>query len=227
LLAECAAELKSAGLQRVNVSLDTLKQGKFEKITRCQSKLDDVLKGIEVAGAVGLDPVKINMVVISGVNDDEILDFADKSINDGWHVRYIEFMPVTAQNTVTSQFTPVSEMKKHLEQLGELEPCSPSVGNGPARYFRFAGARGTIGFITPVSEHFCFQCNRLRLTADGKLRLCLLSEEEIDLKQSLRNGVSLAEIKRLIEAAVSRKPLRHRMAEGKIPRDRPFCQVGG
>lgn len=227
LLAEYAAELKAAGLRRVNVSLDTLKQDKFEFITRCNINLSDVLGGIEVARKVGLTPVKINMVVIAGVNDDELLDFATKSINEEWHVRFIEFMPVTAQDTVASPFVPVSEMRKRLEQLGKLEPCSPGVGNGPARYFRFPQAKGTIGFITPVSEHFCFQCNRLRLTADGKLRLCLLSEEEIDLKQSLRDGVSSAELKKLIETAVFRKPLRHHMAEGKIPKDRPFCQVGG
>ena len=227
LLAKYAAELKSAGLRRVNVSLDTLKQDKFELITRCHADLGDVLEGIEVATAVGLTPVKINMVVIAGVNDDELLDFASKSINEGWHVRFIEFMPVTAQDAAASPFVPVSEMKRRLEQLGKLEPCLPGVGNGPARYSRFSQAKGTIGFITPVSEHFCFQCNRLRLTADGKFRLCLLSEEEIDLKQSLRNGVSSAELKQLIETAVSRKPLRHHMAEGKIPKDRPFCQVGG
>ena len=227
LLTEYAAELKSAGLRRVNVSLDTLKQDKFELITRCNINLDDVLEGIEVARAVGLNPVKINMVVISGVNDDELLDFASKSINEGWHVRFIEFMPVTAQDAAASPFVPVTEMRKRLEQLGKLEPCLPDVGNGPARYFRFSQAKGTIGFITPVSEHFCFQCNRLRLTADGKFRLCLLSEEEIDLKQSLRNGVSSAELEQLIEAAAFQKPLRHHMADGKIPKDRPFCQVGG
>jgi len=227
LLAQCAAELKSAGLRRVNVSLDTLNPDKFELITGCHSNIGDVLEGIEVAKGVGLNPVKINMVVMSGVNDDEILDFAHKSVNEEWHVRFIEFMPVTPQNAVASQFISVNEMKKHLEQLGKLEPCLPSVGNGPAKYFRFPQAKGTIGFITPVSEHFCFQCNRLRLTADGRLRLCLLSEDEIDLKQPLRDGISSAGLKQLIEAAVARKPLRHHLAEGKIPKDRPFCQVGG
>jgi len=225
LLRRYAAELKSAGLQRVNVSLDTLKQDKFEFITRTNNNLGDVLDGIEVAKSVGLNPVKLNMVVMSGVNDDELLDFATKTISEGWHVRFIEFMPVTS--TITSPFLSVSDMRKRLEQLGELEPCLPSVGNGPAKYFRFPQAKGTIGFITPVSEHFCFHCNRLRLTADGKLRPCLLSEDEIDLKQPLRSGISLVGLKQLIEEAVLRKPLRHRLAEGYIPKDRPFCQVGG
>jgi len=227
LLGRYATELKSAGLRRVNVSLDTLKQDKFKFITRSSNSLGDVLEGIEEAKRVGLNPVKLNMVVMSGVNDDELLDFATKTINEGWHVRFIEFMPVTSQGIITSQFLSVSDMRKRLEQLGELEPCLPSVGNGPAKYFRLPRAKGTIGFITPVSEHFCFHCNRLRLTADGKLRPCLLSEDEIDLKQPLRSGISLAGLKQLVEEAVARKPLHHRLAEGYIPKDRPFCQVGG
>lgn len=222
-----AAELKSAGLRRVNVSLDTLNQHKFELISRSNSNLDDVLEGIEVAKSVGLNPVKLNVVVLSGVNDDELLDFANKTITEGWHVRFIEFMPIISQGIITSQFLSVSDMRKRLEPLGELEPCLPSVGNGPAKYFRFPQAKGTVGFITPVSEHFCIHCNRLRLTADGKLRLCLLSEDEIDLKQPLRSGMSLAGLKQLIEEAVSRKPLRHHLAEGYMPQNRPFCQIGG
>jgi len=226
LLGRYAAKLKSAGLRRVNVSLDTLKPDKFEFITH-GNNLSDVLEGIEVARSVGLNPVKLNMVVMSGINDDELLDFATKAINDGWHVRFIELMPFASQSTITSQFLSVSDMRQRLEQLGKLEPCLPSIGNGPAKYFRFAQAKGTIGFITPVSEHFCVHCNRLRLTADGKLRPCLLSEDEIDLKQPLRNGISSAGLKELIEEAVARKPLRHHLAEGGIPKHRPFSQVGG
>ena len=227
LLSRYAAELKRAGLQRVNVSLDTLKPDKFSLITRSNIALDDVLAGIEAARSVGLDPVKLNMVVVSGVNDDEILDFTTKTIDEGWHVRFIEFMPLGGVGSSNSRFAPVSEMRKRLEQVGELQPCLPDVGNGPARYFRFPNARGTVGFITPVSEHFCFHCNRLRLTADGRLRLCLLAEDEIDLRQSLRSGASLAEMKQLIEAAVADKPLRHRLAEGLTSEDRPMTQVGG
>jgi len=227
LLGRYAAELKSAGLRRVNVSLDTLKQGKFEFITRRDNNLGDVLKGIEVARTVGLNPVKINMVVMAGINDDELLDFATKTIDEEWHVRFIELMPSAGASTTASQFVPVSDMRKRLELSGELEPCLPGVGNGPAKYFRFPHATGTIGFITPVSEHFCFSCNRLRLTSNGKLRLCLLAEDEIDMKQPLRSGISSAELKQLIEEAVARKPLRHHLAEGYMPKDRPFSQVGG
>ena len=225
LLGRYAAELKLAGLRRVNVSLDTLKQDKFEFITR-RNRLGDVLEGIEVASSVGLNPVKLNMVVMSGINDDELLDFAIKTINEEWHVRFIELMPF-AGGITAPQFVPVSDMRKRLELLGELEPCLPSIGNGPAKYFRFPHAKGTIGFITPVSEHFCFHCNRLRLTSDGKLCPCLLSDYEIDLRQPLRSGISSAELKQLIEEAVANKPLRHHLAEGYMPKHRPMTQVGG
>ena len=227
LLSRYAAELKQAGLHRVNVSLDTFQQDKFEFITRRNNKISDVLKSIEVAKSVGLNPVKINMVVIAGLNDNEVIDFAAKTINDEWHVRFIEFMPFTGEDAIASHFVSASDIKKRLKSLGELEPCLPSVGGGPARYFRFPQAKGTIGFITPLSEHFCFHCNRLRLTADGGLRPCLLSEEEIDLRQPLRSGVSSAQLKQLIQQAVARKPLRHHLAEGYVPKDRPFSQVGG
>lgn len=227
LLGGYAAELKSAGLRRVNVSLDTLKPERFQYITGGGGRLDDVLEGIEVARSVGLNPVKINTVVMSGTNDDELVDFAAKTITDEWHVRFIELMPVAGENTISSQFISVGEMRPRLEVLGELEPCLPSVGNGPAKYFCFPRAKGTIGFITPVSEHFCIQCNRLRLTADGKLRPCLLSENEIDLKHPLRTGISSAGLKKLIEEAAALKPKHHHLAEGYVPKGRPFSQVGG
>ncbi len=226
LLASHAAELKSAGLQRVNVSLDTLKQDRFKVITR-GAELNDVLEGIEVAKSVGLNPVKINTVVMSGINDDELLDFAVKTISDEWHVRFIELMPVAGGSTGNLLFVPMSESRQRLAVLGKLEPCLPGVGNGPAKYFRLPQAKGTIGFITPVSEHFCIHCNRLRLTADGKLRLCLLGEDEIDLREPVRSGISLVGLKRLLKEAVARKPLRHHLAEGRVPKGRPFSQVGG
>ncbi len=224
LLAHYAAELKQAGLRRVNISLDTLQPEKFRRISR-GGNIGDVLKSIEMARETGLNPVKINTVVMAGINDDEILDFATRTINEEWHVRFIELMPFAKKTG--SEFISVSEIRHRLEPLGQLEPCAMSIGNGPAKYFRLPNARGTIGFITPVSEHFCFRCNRLRLTADGKLRLCLLSEKEIDLRQPLRSSASPAELQRLIEEAVASKPLGHRLAEGEVPQDRPFSQVGG
>jgi len=226
LLAQHAAELKEAGLQRVNVSLDTLKPDRFKQITRC-GNLGDTLKGIEVAGTVGLTPVKINVVVMAGVNDDELPDFAAKTVGDGWHVRFIEHMPVNGDDSKSISLVSVSDMRKRIESLGKLEPWKVDVGNGPARYFRLPGAKGTIGFITPVTEHFCYQCNRLRLTADGKLRLCLLNEDEIDLREPLRSGASVEELKNLIEKATAKKPQGHRLSEGNRHRGRPFSQVGG
>lgn len=227
LLQRYAAQLKSAGLRRVNVSLDTLNQARFEFITRSNNNLSDILEGIERAKSVGLNPVKINVVVMSGVNDDELHDFATKTTTEGWHVRFIELMPFNGRGGITSPFLSVSEMKKRLEQLGKLEPCFPRLGNGPARYFRFPQAKGTIGFISPVSEHFCFHCNRLRLTADGKLRPCLLADDEIDLKPPLRNGISLAGLKQLIEKAALGKPLHHHLANGHLPKDQLLSQIGG
>ena len=227
LLSRYAADLKQAGLKRVNVSLDTLKPERFGIITRSGSSLADVLGGIEAAKAAGLNPVKVNMVVMADTNDDELLDFASKSVTDGWNVCFIEFMPASGVSCRSSYFVSSADIKKKLEQLGELEPCVPGLGNGPARYYRFHNSEGSIGFISPVSEHFCFQCNRLRLTADGKLRPCLLSDEEIDLRQPLRDGISPNDLKKLIEEAVSRKPLRHHLAEGDLPHGRPMTQVGG
>ena len=224
LLSQYADELKAAGLRRVNISLDTLKPDNFKLITR-GGDLDDVLESMDAAGAAGLDPIKINVVVMAGSNDDELLDFARKTVKEGWHVRFIEHMPFNME-MASSSFFSVNEIRERLAILGELEPCTFQ-GNGPAKYYRLPHANGTIGFITPVSEHFCFHCNRLRLTADGKLRPCLLSDREIDLRQPLRNGISAEELKKLIKRAVDSKPQQHRLAEGVVPRDRPFSQVGG
>ncbi len=226
LLAQHAAELKEAALRRVNVSLDSLRPERFRQITRC-GNLEDTLEGIEVAKTVGLTPVKINIVVMAGFNDDELTDFAAKTVSDGWHVRFIEYMPVNGDEPFSEKLVSVSEMRKRIESLGKLEPCKVDVGNGPAKYYRLPDASGTIGFITPITEHFCYQCNRLRLTADGKLRPCLLSEEEIDLKEPLRSGASVLELKNLIEKAIASKPKGHRLAEGKKRNGRPFSQVGG
>jgi len=224
LLSQYADELKAAGLRRVNISLDTLKPDKFRLITR-GGKLDDVLAGIDAAAAAGLNPIKINVVVMAGINDDELIDLARKTVDEGWHVRFIERMPFNKE-MASSTFVSVNEIREHLAVLGELEPCTFK-GNGPARYYRLPQSKGTIGFITPISEHFCFQCNRLRLTADGKLRPCLLSEREIDLCQPLRQGISAEELKKLIKRAVESKPRQHKLAQGCVPQDRPFSQVGG
>ena len=224
LLAQYAKELKTAGLKRVNISLDSLRPQRFEQITRI-GKLEAVLRGIEEAGEAGLHPIKINMVVMRGINDEEIVDFARKTVEESWHVRFIEFMPIGKEQN-GERFMPVSEITERIESLGSLEPDKLD-GNGPARYFRLPRAKGTIGFISPVSEHFCFKCNRLRLTAEGNLRPCLLSDEEIDLRGPIRQGASVDEIKSLLKQATEAKPEGHKLQGGTTARNRTMCQIGG
>lgn len=226
LLARHARELKDAGLRRVNVSLDSLDPDNFRRITR-YGELDEVLKGIEAARAAGLEPIKINMVAMRGINDHEILDFARRAHDEGWHVRFIEFMPVgERRDEAERRFISIAEIMERLQPLGRMEPHRLA-GNGPAKYYRLPGAGGTIGFIGPISEHFCFQCNRLRLTAEGKLRPCLLSDEEIDLREPIRGGASAEEIRKLTERAIAAKPKGHALARGAAPHNRNMCQIGG
>ncbi len=224
LLSQHAAPLKEAGLRRVNVSLDTLDGDRYARITR-HGRLEDVLDGIAAAKDAGLEPVKINVVVMEGTNDDEVLEFARLTVDEGWHVRFIELMPFNSDNHLS--FVATSEIMERLLAVGPLEPCLHSHGNGPAKYFRFPQATGTVGFISPITEHFCFNCNRLRLTADGKLRPCLLSDYEVDLKTPLRSGASLDELMELIRQAVAAKPRGHQLAKGVRPKKRAMRQVGG
>ncbi|MFH1640133.1 MAG: GTP 3',8-cyclase MoaA [Chloroflexota bacterium] len=225
LLSKYADELKKAGLRRVNVSLDTLKESRFKSITG--GTLKDVLAGIEAAHRAGLEPVKINMVVMRGVNDDEVIDFARLTIEKGWHVRFIEFMPMGESKDNHLATVPTSEIWEKLKAFGKWEPYSGKTGNGPARYYRLPGANGTIGFITPMTEHFCGGCNRLRLTCDGQLRPCLLDDDEINLKAALRRGADIEELKQLIQQAVTIKKEHHHLNEQIAPVKRPMCQIGG
>lgn len=231
LLARYASELADAGLRRVNVSLDTLRSERFASITR-GGRLEDALEGIEAARAAGLVPVKINMVVMRGINDDEVVEFARRTYAEEWHVRFIELMPVGSATSVGGDWrarcVAGAEIRRSIEDtLGRLEPATVGIGSGPAQTYRLPGARGTIGLITPISEHFCYGCNRLRLTADGRLRPCLMSEREIDLRIPLRRGAGVEGIKALLACAVERKPLRHHLDTSGYPGDRLMCQVGG
>ncbi len=226
LLGKYSVELKEAGLKRVNVSLDSLKEDRFRRITG-GDRLGDVLNGIEAASIAGLEPVKINTVVLRGINDDEVIDFARMSISRGWHVRFIEFMPFGAPKAESLGTVSAQEIREHVQSLGKLEPYTGKTGNGPARYYRFAGAVGTIGFITPMTEHFCQTCNRLRLTADGKLRPCLLDDDEVGLREPLRNRAKNGELKQLIQQAVTMKREQHRLDEGLTPVRRSMRQIGG
>lgn len=226
LLGKYSAELKKAGLKRVNVSLDTLQGGKFKRIAG-SDHLQDVLAGIEAARLAGLNPVKINMVVLRGINDDEIIDFARLTISRGWHVRFIEFMPLGVLKNEVGELVSAEEIRGRIQGLGHLEPDTGGGGNGPARYYRFAGAEGTIGFISPMTDHFCHSCNRLRLTADGHLRPCLLDDDEVDLRAVLRNGAKPEELKELIRRAVGLKQEQHHLAEGVGPQKRSMRGIGG
>jgi len=223
-LKKYALELKQAGLSRVNMSLDTLKADKFRYITRL-GNLETILDGIGAAKEAGFEPVKINTVVMRGINDDEILDFARMTYKDGWHIRFIELMPFKG----VAEFVPSIELRQHISLLGKLEPCASITGNGPATYYRLAGAEGTIGFIAPLTEtSFCSRCNRMRLTPDGKLRPCLLGEDEIDLKMPLRNNASMEELKSLILEAVASKPEHHNLEGGNLRMvKRKMSQIGG
>ena len=232
-LARQADSLARAGLSRVNVSLDTLQPERFSRITR-GGRLGDVLEGIEAARAAGLTPVKVNVVVMRGTNDDEVVDFARSTLSEDWQVRFIELMPFTAlentgqQPVASGGFVSNEAVRGRIEEaLGPLEPDSGE-GNGPARYYRFAAAKGKIGFISPLTEEgFCGRCNRMRLTATGKLRPCLLTDHEVDLRPSLRGGEGEERIRRGIMAALASKPDAHHLGDGNRPRRRKMVQIGG
>jgi cyclic pyranopterin phosphate synthase len=230
LLPRYAQALAEAGLRRVNVSLDSLRPERFRSITR-RGELKDALAGIDAAWRAGLSPVKVNVVVIRGMNDDEVVDLARVTVGEAWHVRFIEWMPVGHGANGAGwheQVVTGDEIRRRVESaLGQLEPARVPVGGGPARYYRLANARGTVGLITPVSEHFCGQCNRLRLTADGQLRLCLLSDLEVDLRVPLRRGAGVAEVKALIQAGIERKPLQHHLSECQQAESRAMSEIGG
>ncbi|MFC1933849.1 GTP 3',8-cyclase MoaA [Chloroflexota bacterium] len=226
LLSKYATELREAGLKRVNVSLDTLKVDRFKHITG-QDGLGEVLSGIEAARLAGLQPVKMNMVVLRGINDDEAIDFARMSISHEWHVRFIEFMPFGTPEAQALSSISTRETRERIESLGKLKPYTSKTGNGPARYCQLPGAKGTIGFISPMTEHFCKTCNRLRLTSDGQLRPCLLDDDEVNLKEALRNGADTDELKQLIQRAVAIKRERHHLSEGFAPNKRSMTQLGG
>jgi cyclic pyranopterin phosphate synthase len=227
LLAKYAADLNNAGLKRVNISLDTFKVDKFKYITG-SDKLKDVLSGIETAKKIQLTPVKINMVVMRGINDDEILDFAQMSISEGWHIRFIEEMPLVVSELEDSKLVAIQEMMTIIQgHLGNLEPCLTTSGKGPAKYYRLPNAEGTIGFIGPVTSCFCATCNRFRLTADGGLRPCLLEDNEIDIKKPLRNGATIEKLEELMLQAVALKKKRHRLNKNFTPGQRQMWQIGG
>ena len=211
-LKENLEKLKTGGIKRLNISLDSFKREKYKKITGYDG-LEQVLEGIDSARQMGFQPIKINVVVIKGINDDEVLDFARFSLAHPYHIRFIEYMPLgiaSADNSL--HHVPNSVIKEKLGGLGKLDLVSKTALDGPAERFRFEGAPGEIGFISPLTHHFCHTCNRLRLTARGSLRPCLLSDQEEDLKGPMRKGASDNDVAQIFLKTAFNKPLEHTRA---------------
>jgi cyclic pyranopterin phosphate synthase len=220
-----ADTLRSAGLDRVNMSADSLRADRIKAIARRSLPFDPIRAAVAAQNA-GLDPIKINVVVMRGINDDELEDFARLTLEHPWHVRFIELMPVGDLRSVTwDHVVPSDEVIARIARIGVLRPANgPSRGNGPARYHRFNGAPGTIGLITPMTHTYCETCNRVRLTADGRLRTCLFGDHEVNLRDALRRGEDLVP---LYQQALAEKPREHALLQMKVGGLRALSEVGG
>ncbi|MCC6148351.1 MAG: GTP 3',8-cyclase MoaA [Anaerolineaceae bacterium] len=228
LLSKLAAPLKEAGLQRVNISLDTLDAARFKKLTRWGS-FEQVWAGIEAAEQAGLTPVKINAVVVRGYNEGDVADLARLTVEHDWQVRFIEMMPFggTTDLQKTNVVTTAEIITRIENVTGVLEQPNGAVMDGEARIYKIPGARGEIGFISSVTLPFCAGCTRARLTADGKLRLCLLREKEVDILTPLRAGASREELREMIVDGIWNKPWGHGLAKGEIATNRVMSEIGG
>ncbi len=228
LLPRFADALRAAGVRRVNISLDTLRRDRFEEIARRPAdRFDETMRGIEAAEAAGFAPLKINCVVLRGLNDDEVTDFADATRERPWHVRFIELMPVGRNLHLTDRFISADEILHRIRAIGDLAADDGPPGNGPARYYRFPGAPGSVGVITPLSHNYCERCNRMRLTADGRLRTCLFGDHEVDLKTPLRDTGRIGDA---VALALAGKPKRHFLELGTAAGSgglAALSQVGG
>jgi len=223
LLAEMAAPLRRAGIKRLNISLDSLKPGTFASITR-GGELQRVLDGIEAAMAAGFPPPKINMVVMAGINDDELLDFARLTLDRAFTVRFIEYMPNLQEPDWEKQSIPGSELLDRIVREYRLLPIVSSETAGPARNYRIAGAAGALGFITPISGHFCGSCNRIRVSSVGMAHGCLFAGASLDLKPALRSG-DRGELRRVLHDIVTDKPVGHTLQQDEDDR-RAFAMSG-
>jgi len=217
--------LREAGLDRVNMSADSLRPERISAIARRSLGFDPIVAATAAQDA-GLAPIKINMVVMRGINDDEVVDFARLTLEHPWHVRYIELMPVGEMRDLTwEHIVPSSEVLQRVAALGTLAADDgPPRGNGPATYYRFAGAAGTIGVITPMTHTYCGSCNRVRLTADGRLRTCLYGDHEVNLRDPLRRDEPLGP---LFRQALAGKPREHQLLQMKVGGLRALSQIGG
>lgn len=220
-------KIKSAGIKRINISLDTLNRKKYRKITGYDF-FDQVWEGIELAHKMGFDPVKLNVVPLKGINDDELTDIAALSIDYPFHIRFIEYMPMGTNQMESDHHFLFPEIKKCIHQFGKLIPVEKDMNDGPAERFKFKSAKGEIGFIRPISQHFCNTCNRLRLTASGQLRPCLMSDVQVDLKTPLREGCSEVELGDVFLQAVRLKPLGHNLSvDHPVGVSAQMCAIGG
>ena len=228
LLPRLAQSLAEAGLQRVNVSIDTLNPAKFRRLTRW-GDLEDVLDGILAAEEAGLKPVKLNTVIVKGYNEEDVVELARLTLEHPWQVRVIEMMPFAgATRLQVTQMVTAAQTKARVEAVfGPLELVNDGKLDGEARVFHIPGAQGDIGFISSVSAPFCASCTRARLTAEGVLRMCLLREYEIDILRPLRAGATRDDLRTLILDAVWNKPWGHGLAEGMIATNRIMSQIGG
>ena len=212
LLGDQAQALRDAGISRVNVSLDSLQEDRVDAIARRPGSFGRIMEGLDAAEVVGFDPIKINVVLIGGQNDDEIEDFALITRDRPWHIRFIELMPTGSNLDLSADnFVSCQEALARIRRMGSIEPVDGPAGNGPATYFRFPGAAGTVGVITPMSHNYCDRCNRMRLTADGQLRPCLFGSIQTNLRDPLRAGEDLVP---LIEETLRIKPERHYLIQG-------------
>jgi cyclic pyranopterin phosphate synthase len=225
-LAEMARDLYDAGLRHLNLSLDTLRRDRFRELSGSDN-LPEVLAGLERAAELGFHPLKINCVALKGINDDELLEFARLTRDHPFQVRFIEFMPIVSRELWVKHFLPIGEVRRRLAVLGEGEAVASSATAGPARIIRLPGFRGELGFISPISEHFCASCNRLRLTAAGRLRPCLFAASEIDLKGPLRAGADDNFLAGLFREAVRLKRRGPEFSRPEAAPCRPMVSIGG
>jgi cyclic pyranopterin phosphate synthase len=227
LLRDNIDKIRSASIKRINISLDTLNKNKFKHITGYDF-FDQIWEGIHLAREVGFYPIKINVVPLKGINDDELVDIARLSIKYPFHIRFIEYMPMGSNQINSDRHLLAPEIKKRFDQLGKLIPVDRNLNDGPAERFKFESAHGEIGFIRPISQHFCNTCNRLRLTASGQLRPCLMHDKQDDLKSILRKGCTDKELAEVFLEAVRHKPLEHTLEKDHNAGSAvQMCAIGG
>jgi cyclic pyranopterin phosphate synthase len=230
LLPRLAKPLRDAGMTRLNIHVDTLDAERVKRLMRFSSK-DEIEAGIQAAMDAGFSPIKLNCVVTRDFNELDVVDLVRRAVDRDWHVRFIELMPLGGgepSRVALANYVPTKETKARIEEaLGPLIPIPPVDAADESRNFHFEHRRGVVGFISPVSEPYCGGCNRMRLTADGRFHLCLLNDDEMDVKKAIRMGGGVEAVARILAKAVAEKPTGHRLDEGLSTEDRSMFQIGG